>query len=326
MPIAPALVCAFLLTLCGLTIVLASSREAVEAGHMLAAYYCGHCYEHGLGVRRDFNKAAELYTVAAVGGVGAAAFAISNLARTVAAVLPRLHGVFGAKSPYSIEAPPEHAAFDTTVPDDLTQLVVELGVCAVPTLACVFASSILLNYRAGDPNGHCYLASLEKDPLVCVRYYTLAADKGLSTAQCNLGVLYDRGIGTTVCVCVCVCRASKPCEHVLCSCFFEAGVERNEAEALKWFQRAAAQQNPVAEYNLGSYYENGIGTPLNLDKAVKLYAASAEKVHLARPGLRFLAPSRTHSHLLHRAVHRAPSLSAFATNVALGWTRHPSLA
>ncbi|HUJ02621.1 MAG TPA: hypothetical protein VLW75_03215 [Rhizomicrobium sp.] len=54
------------------------------------------------------------------------------------------------------------------------------------------------------------------------------------------------------------------------------GTAVNEAEAARWFERAAAQGEAVAEYRLGTLYERGRGVPADPVKAAQWYAAAAK--------------------------------------------------
>ncbi len=56
-----------------------------------------------------------------------------------------------------------------------------------------------------------------------------------------------------------------------------SGTQVNEAEAARWFQRAAAQGEPVAEYRLGTLYERGRGVAADANKAARWYAAAAKR-------------------------------------------------
>ncbi len=49
------------------------------------------------------------------------------------------------------------------------------------------------------------------------------------------------------------------------------GVEKNNSEAIGWYQKAAQQGNPQAQLNLGLKYENGVGVPKNYTEASGLY-------------------------------------------------------
>ncbi len=55
------------------------------------------------------------------------------------------------------------------------------------------------------------------------------------------------------------------------------GVEKNPAEAAKWYQKAAQQTNHVALFSLARMYENGQGVPRNPAEALKYYRKAAEE-------------------------------------------------
>ncbi len=61
--------------------------------------------------------------------------------------------------------------------------------------------------------------------------------------------------------------------------FSGQGVEKNYAEAVKWFKKAADQGHMDAIYSLGYLSELGYGTEQNYATAAKLYAIAAEKGH-----------------------------------------------
>ena len=53
------------------------------------------------------------------------------------------------------------------------------------------------------------------------------------------------------------------------------GVPVNPAEAFKWYQKAARQGHPEAQFMLGFDYSEGIGTAQNYEQAVYWYAKAA---------------------------------------------------
>ena len=55
------------------------------------------------------------------------------------------------------------------------------------------------------------------------------------------------------------------------------GIVKNEAEAVKWFRRAAEQGHVLAQYNLGLSYYNGEGVVKNEAEAAKWYRKAAEQ-------------------------------------------------
>lgn len=77
------------------------------------------------------------------------------------------------------------------------------------------------------------------------------AEKGVAGAQTVLGRMYDSG----------------------------RGVRQNFAEAMRWYQLAAAQNDPSAQNNLGVMHQFGHGMPVDLATAVAWYRLSAEQGH-----------------------------------------------
>ena len=75
------------------------------------------------------------------------------------------------------------------------------------------------------------------------------ADEGNANAQLSLGYMYLYGTD---------------------------GVNVDHAQAFKYYEMAAAQDNKIALNNLGSLYFNGIGTQTNYLKAAQLFARAAE--------------------------------------------------
>ena len=55
------------------------------------------------------------------------------------------------------------------------------------------------------------------------------------------------------------------------------GVPENDAEAVKWYRLAAEQGNASAQYNLGIMYDYGRGVPENDAEAVKWFRLAAEQ-------------------------------------------------
>ena len=77
------------------------------------------------------------------------------------------------------------------------------------------------------------------------------AEQGDVDAQYNLALMYRKG----------------------------EGVPENDAEAVKWYRKAADQGYAKAQYNLGFMYANGDGVPENDAEAVKWYRKAAEQGH-----------------------------------------------
>ena len=55
------------------------------------------------------------------------------------------------------------------------------------------------------------------------------------------------------------------------------GVPKNQVEAVKWFRKAAEQNDAAAQYNLGVCFYNGDGVAKDQAEAVKWYRKAAEQ-------------------------------------------------
>ena len=82
-----------------------------------------------------------------------------------------------------------------------------------------------------------------------LREFQPIAEQGNSSAQFNLGVMYDNGLG----------------------------VPQDYKQAVKWYRLSAEQGNAGAQYNLGVRYNNGEGVPQDYKEAVKWHRLSAEQ-------------------------------------------------
>ena len=56
---------------------------------------------------------------------------------------------------------------------------------------------------------------------------------------------------------------------------------KDEAEAVKWYRKAAEQNDAEAQYNLGVCYANGQGVAKDEVEAVKWYRKAAEQNYAA---------------------------------------------
>ncbi|MEO7954505.1 MAG: tetratricopeptide repeat protein [Polaromonas sp.] len=86
-----------------------------------------------------------------------------------------------------------------------------------------------------------------RDPQQAVFWYGQAAAQGDAEAQTNLGVLYARGVG----------------------------VPRNDGYAVAWFRKAAEQGLAKAQYDLGYMYAKGLGVPRDDQLAIDWYRKAA---------------------------------------------------
>lgn len=118
-----------------------------------------------------------------------------------------------------------------------------LAVCVITTFthSALAQTKENANFKAG-------VQAIDVDNMpLAFKNFLIAAKEGHADSQFNVGLMYEKGIGTT----------------------------KNEKEAVLWYNKAAEQGNPGAQYNLGVLYENGIGTPIDFAKANKWYRKAA---------------------------------------------------
>ena len=53
------------------------------------------------------------------------------------------------------------------------------------------------------------------------------------------------------------------------------GVTQDYSKARAWYEKAAAQGNAIAQYNLGNFYNDGRGVPQDFAKAREWYEKAA---------------------------------------------------
>ena len=113
----------------------------------------------------------------------------------------------------------------------------------VKTLADEGASSAQFELGRMFENG----VGVATDPQQAAFWYGKAAAQGHAEAQANLGVLYARGLG----------------------------LARDDAYAVAWFRKAAAQDLAKAQYDLAYMYAKGLGVPKDDQLAIDWYRKAA---------------------------------------------------
>ena len=111
------------------------------------------------------------------------------------------------------------------------------------------------------------------------------AEQGSADAQNNLGGFYYKGLGVEKNYAEAVKWFRKSAEqgdangqHNLGCCFARGdGVPQNWVEAVKWFRKAAVQGHDGAQNNLGSCYSKGNGAAIDLREAARWYRKAAEQ-------------------------------------------------
>lgn len=113
----------------------------------------------------------------------------------------------------------------------------------------------------------------------------IRAEQGDAEAQYNLGRRYLLGEGVEKNPAEAVKWWRKAAEQGLAEAQFRLGgcydrgegVPKDELEAVKWIRKAAEQGQAAAQAIFGSHYDNGRGVPKNTAEAVKWYRLSAEQ-------------------------------------------------
>ena len=122
--------------------------------------------------------------------------------------------------------------------------------------AIILATAVVSNVFAGSYE-HAEAAYNRGDYATAMRLLRPLAEQGYAIAQNHLGAIYEYGLG----------------------------VPPDEAEAVKWYHKAAEQGHVDAQYNLGRIYagfvfSSGLGAPLKEAEAAKWYRKAAEQGHV----------------------------------------------
>jgi hypothetical protein len=116
---------------------------------------------------------------------------------------------------------------------------------------------------------------VKQDYVAARGYFQTAANDGDTSAQTNLGYLYDRGLGAEVNSKLAAEWYTKAAEagnalaqHNLGDMYLRGqGVSQNDATALEWFKKAAAQGQTGAEIKLAYMLAEGRGTAKDVESA-----------------------------------------------------------
>lgn len=112
-----------------------------------------------------------------------------------------------------------------------------------------------------------------------------AAEKGDATAQVDLGIAYQVGVGVASDFAEGVKWFRKAAQqdnakgqsYLGDAYYYGDGVAKDTVEAVKWLRKAADQGNVVAEFRLGQAYDTGQGVAKNSKEAINWYRKAAEQ-------------------------------------------------
>lgn len=226
-------------------------KKAVEQDSVYVNMACGglgKCYMQGLGVEQDFKKAA-LYLKRAV-----------------------------------VDEEPD------------ADILYYLGWCYFHGKGVTqdYQEAVKWLLRAAEMNqvdaqamlAACYCGGkgVEKNDEESARWHRRAAEQGLGISASILGSLYTVGKGVEPNFLEAIKwyrRAAEQgnedvqnCLHECCRVF----MERNE-KIVEYYQKATEQNDAEAQYYLGSCYENGQGTEIDIEEANEWYAKAAVQEH-----------------------------------------------
>ena len=122
-----------------------------------------------------------------------------------------------------------------------------------------------------------------KDPKQAADWYRKAAEQGVGAAEYNLGVMYANGDGVPPDVHEAVKWLQKAADagipmgrEELANLYGSKGIE-NHSKSLEYFNKAAQEGNPTAEFDLALMYDLGRGVPRNYEEAMKWYEKAANQ-------------------------------------------------
>ena len=118
-----------------------------------------------------------------------------------------------------------------------------------------------------------------------LRYWLPIAEHGNVKAQHNVGVLYDKGLGTGQNYTealkwyrLAAQQGYAQSQNNMGVMYYKGnGVDVDYAQALSWYRLAVAQNFDFAQFNIGSLYENGNGVGQDYNEAKKWYQLAAEQ-------------------------------------------------
>jgi TPR repeat protein len=233
--------------------------QASKQNHPTATYRAAVCYEVGAGTKKDYNRAVQFYRKAA-------ALSDSHAMHKVALIL--LYGKLGQRKnlkegiTWLKRASGAADEFHPESLHDLAQCYEKKGGC--PVLIPDEHYSFELYARAAQfgfaPSqyrlGSCYeygLLGCQVDPSNSIKWYSKAAEQGFPDAELALSSWYLSG------------------SHGV--------LQQSDSDAYLWARKAGDRGHAKAEYQVGNYFEIGIGVEASSEEAKRWYGRAAGKGH-----------------------------------------------
>jgi TPR repeat protein len=220
-------------------------QKLAKQSYIDAQFQLGYCYDKGIGTKINKIKAIELYKIAAEKGHNVAQYNLGLLYKNGEGIEKNLK-----KAIYWYNKAAENGNEDAQY---------NLGNC----------------YRTGN--------GMEKDEKKAFEIYQKLAKQSYIDAQFQLGYCYDKGIGTKINKIIAIELYKIAAEKGHNVAKYNLGLfyknKKKLEEAIHRYNKVAVNGNEDVQFQLGYYYDKGIGTEINKIKAFELYKIAAEKGH-----------------------------------------------
>jgi|CXWL01.1.fsa_nt_gi TPR repeat protein len=140
-----------------------------------------------------------------------------------------------------------------------------------------FATTVYAGFDEG------YSALQNKDYATAIKEWEPIAKKGDATAQHNLGVMYEEGLGVKIDLKKALFWYRKAGENGYANSQINlgimyangTGIKKNDVTAVYWYRKAAEQGNVDGQNKLADMYGSGNGVEKDLAEAAKLFRKAA---------------------------------------------------
>lgn len=230
-------------------------ESAAKMQHPASAYRTAVCLEIGAGTRQDVDRAVRFYERAADYGDASAMYKVGMIF---------LRGLLGQKSDPKIavtwlQKAAEKADIENPHALHELGLLYEKGDQAAgiaqnePFARDLFTRAAKLHYAPSQFRmGYAYeygTLGCPVDPRRSIAWFSRGAERGDPESELSLSGWYLTGS--------------------------DGVLAQNEREAYLWGRKAAEKGLAKAEFAVGYFFESGIGTPVDIDEAIKWYKRAA---------------------------------------------------
>ena len=145
------------------------------------------------------------------------------------------------------------------------------GICQEDIVQCrkmAEQGDAVAQFHVGEAYAYGLGDEWDQDHMEALKWYRLSAEQGHLAAQYKLGTIYDTRYSFDY---------DERSERYYS---IDHEVERNDAEAAKWYRLAAEQGDANAQYHFGQLHAEGRGIAKNDAEAAKWYRKAAEQGHV----------------------------------------------